>query len=257
MPLIGITNCRKLEDYRQSVLHVGGEVRVLDPSPDVDDALEGPRRRAADRRRRRRPGAVRRSATRDILTGRTRPRSVRDRARQTFAREGSFRCSRSAAAFRSSTSRAAARWCRTSRRRCRARCRTVSRYRRIRRWSSRTKCGSTKTRSSRTSCGSGLGHRRVRRQQPPSSGRPRPRARLHRIRDRPRRGHRSHRGSQGPLLPGRPVAPGKLLPHRRIPPALRRLRRRRRPHLTLDERREQSGRQHKNDDRFDVRRVRK
>ena len=33
MPLIGVTNCRKLEDYRQSVLHVGGEVRVLD----IDD----------------------------------------------------------------------------------------------------------------------------------------------------------------------------------------------------------------------------
>ena len=32
MPLIGITSCRKLEDYRQSVLHVGGEVRILEPS---------------------------------------------------------------------------------------------------------------------------------------------------------------------------------------------------------------------------------
>ena len=41
MPLIGVTNCRKLEDYRQSVLHVGGEVRVLDPSPDIPAALEG------------------------------------------------------------------------------------------------------------------------------------------------------------------------------------------------------------------------
>jgi putative glutamine amidotransferase len=41
MPLIGVTNCRKLEDYRQSVLHVGGEVRVLDPSADVTAALEG------------------------------------------------------------------------------------------------------------------------------------------------------------------------------------------------------------------------
>ena len=41
MPLIGITVCRKLEDYRQAVLHVGGEVRVLDPSMRVSDALEG------------------------------------------------------------------------------------------------------------------------------------------------------------------------------------------------------------------------
>ena len=35
MALIGVTNCRKLEDYKQSVLHVGGEVRVLDPSTDL------------------------------------------------------------------------------------------------------------------------------------------------------------------------------------------------------------------------------
>jgi len=41
MPLIGVTNCRKLEDYRQSVLHVGGEVRVLDPSTDIPASLEG------------------------------------------------------------------------------------------------------------------------------------------------------------------------------------------------------------------------
>ncbi len=41
MPLIGITACRKLEDYRQSVLHVGGEVRVLDPGTDITAALDG------------------------------------------------------------------------------------------------------------------------------------------------------------------------------------------------------------------------
>jgi len=41
MPLIGMTNCRKLEDYRQSVLHVGGEVRVLDPTADVTSAMAG------------------------------------------------------------------------------------------------------------------------------------------------------------------------------------------------------------------------
>ena len=41
MAVIGITNCRKLEDYRQSVLHVGGEVRVLDPTSDVDGAMKG------------------------------------------------------------------------------------------------------------------------------------------------------------------------------------------------------------------------
>ena len=41
MSLIGITACRKLEDYRQAMLHVGGEVRVLDPSMGTADALEG------------------------------------------------------------------------------------------------------------------------------------------------------------------------------------------------------------------------
>jgi gamma-glutamyl-gamma-aminobutyrate hydrolase PuuD len=41
MPLIGVTNCRKLEDYRQSVLHVGGEVRILDVSTDIPASLEG------------------------------------------------------------------------------------------------------------------------------------------------------------------------------------------------------------------------
>ena len=41
MPLIGITRCRKLEDYQQAVLHVGGEVRILEPSISVDEALAG------------------------------------------------------------------------------------------------------------------------------------------------------------------------------------------------------------------------
>lgn len=41
MPVIGITACRKLEDYRQSILHVGGEVRVLEPSASVQDVLSG------------------------------------------------------------------------------------------------------------------------------------------------------------------------------------------------------------------------
>jgi len=38
-PLIAISSCRKLEDYRQSILHTGGEVRVIDPSMSVADAL--------------------------------------------------------------------------------------------------------------------------------------------------------------------------------------------------------------------------
>ena len=41
MALIGITSCRKLEDYKQSVLHVGGDVRIVDPSMTVDHAIGG------------------------------------------------------------------------------------------------------------------------------------------------------------------------------------------------------------------------
>ena len=41
MALIGITACRKLEDYKQSILHVGGEVRIVDASMGVEDALNG------------------------------------------------------------------------------------------------------------------------------------------------------------------------------------------------------------------------
>jgi len=41
MPIIGITVCRKIEDYRQAVLHVGGEVRLLDPSMKVADVGGG------------------------------------------------------------------------------------------------------------------------------------------------------------------------------------------------------------------------
>src|SRR5581483_9913210 len=41
MALIAITACRKLEDYKQAVLHVGGDVRVVDASMAVAAALEG------------------------------------------------------------------------------------------------------------------------------------------------------------------------------------------------------------------------
>src|SRR5438034_11694795 len=41
MPVIGITHCRKLEDYRQSVLHVGGEVRILQSPATAEQALAG------------------------------------------------------------------------------------------------------------------------------------------------------------------------------------------------------------------------
>ncbi len=41
MATIGISPCRKLEDYRQAVLHVGGEPRVLDLSMPIEQALAG------------------------------------------------------------------------------------------------------------------------------------------------------------------------------------------------------------------------
>jgi len=41
MPLIAISSCRKIEDYRQSILHAGGEVRLIDPSMPVAEALAG------------------------------------------------------------------------------------------------------------------------------------------------------------------------------------------------------------------------
>jgi putative glutamine amidotransferase len=41
MPVIGVTHCRKLEDYRQAVLHVGGEVRIIEPSIGIEEALAG------------------------------------------------------------------------------------------------------------------------------------------------------------------------------------------------------------------------
>ena len=41
MALIAITSCRKLEDYRQSVLHVGGDVRIVDATTAIAKALGG------------------------------------------------------------------------------------------------------------------------------------------------------------------------------------------------------------------------
>jgi putative glutamine amidotransferase len=39
--VIGVTSCRKLEDYRQAILHVGGDPRIVDPSMTPAAALEG------------------------------------------------------------------------------------------------------------------------------------------------------------------------------------------------------------------------
>jgi putative glutamine amidotransferase len=41
MALIGITTCQKLEDYRQAILHVGGEIRIVDRTMAIEEALAG------------------------------------------------------------------------------------------------------------------------------------------------------------------------------------------------------------------------
>jgi putative glutamine amidotransferase len=39
MPEIAVTNCHKIEDYKQAVLHAGGEVRIVEQGMDVTEAL--------------------------------------------------------------------------------------------------------------------------------------------------------------------------------------------------------------------------
>ena len=41
MALISVTNCNKIEDYKQAVQHAGGEVRIVQHDMDVRDALKG------------------------------------------------------------------------------------------------------------------------------------------------------------------------------------------------------------------------
>jgi putative glutamine amidotransferase len=41
MTVVGITACRKLEDYRQSTIHAGADVRILEPSMSISEAVEG------------------------------------------------------------------------------------------------------------------------------------------------------------------------------------------------------------------------
>ncbi len=41
MAEIAVTNCAKLEDYKQAVIHAGGEVRVVEHGLDVTEALRG------------------------------------------------------------------------------------------------------------------------------------------------------------------------------------------------------------------------
>ena len=192
MPLIGVTNCRKIEDYRQSVLHVGGEVRLLEPTAELPSALQG-------------LDGVLLTGGGDVSPARygEAPHPTFDEAEPgrdefelalvSLARDGGSRSWPSAAACRCSTSRAAARSCRTSRRRCRARCRTSSSSSapglRIRaRGLDRQGHDALQTHARAVER-----HRRVRGQQPSSSGHPPAGARAHRVGHGARRGHRSDR----------------------------------------------------------------
>ena len=78
MPLIAIAHGEKLEDYRQAILHVGGEVRLVDGSARRGRGARRSRRPPADRRRRRRACAIRRGAGAGARHRRCRPRRVRN-----------------------------------------------------------------------------------------------------------------------------------------------------------------------------------
>ncbi|MGE0448663.1 MAG: gamma-glutamyl-gamma-aminobutyrate hydrolase family protein [Vicinamibacterales bacterium] len=41
MPLIALTACPKIEDYRQAIQHAGGDIRIVDHTMRVEDALDG------------------------------------------------------------------------------------------------------------------------------------------------------------------------------------------------------------------------
>jgi putative glutamine amidotransferase len=41
MAVIGITSCRKIEDYRQAILHARGEPRIIDASMAIEQAIAG------------------------------------------------------------------------------------------------------------------------------------------------------------------------------------------------------------------------
>ena len=41
MPEIAVTNCHKIEDYKQAVLHAGGGVRIVEQGMEVAEALRG------------------------------------------------------------------------------------------------------------------------------------------------------------------------------------------------------------------------
>ena len=85
MAMIGITTCRKLEDYRQAILHVGAEVRILDSSMGVDDALTGVDGLLLTGGEDVSPDQVRGSAARDDRRRGSRTRQFRNRAGQRCA----------------------------------------------------------------------------------------------------------------------------------------------------------------------------
>ena len=83
---IGVTRCSRLDDYVASVEQSGARRARARSQREPACARRRARRRAAHRRRRRRSGALRRGAAPDGRGRRARPRRVRDRPRA--ARDG-------------------------------------------------------------------------------------------------------------------------------------------------------------------------
>ena len=199
MALIGITPCRKLEDYRQSILHVGGEVA---------------RARSVRRRCRRRSTASTACCSPAATTSRRRGTARRRIRRSTQAEPGrdEFEIALVALARRADlpdprdlprragAERRVRRHARAGHpvagaRRARAQPRRSRRTRRIELahevWIDKDSLLARLMRER-------LERRRlVRREQPPSSGGQAAGARLHRVGDGARRRHRSDRGSRG------------------------------------------------------------
>ena len=224
MPLLGLTACPKIEDYRQAVLHVGGEVHL------VDHSMTPCTRRST------RIDGLLLTGGEDVAPSRygeaTHPSVVDvDAARDEFeiALVGEAR-RRNLPIF--------------------AICRGIQVL--------NVACGGTLVQDIPSEVPGALEHRwtvpphkpydlahevwvdkdtllaRLMRErlsdtdaceveQPPSPGGQAGRGRVPRLGHRARRRHRGDRRSSRALLPRRPVAPGKLLAHRRVPAALRRL----------------------------------
>ena len=225
MAVIGITASRKLEDYRQAILHVGGEPRVLEAATPVKDALQG--------------------LDGLLLTG-------GDDVTPARYGEAAHATVHEAEPGRDDFELALVTAARAQKLPIFAICRGIQVL--------NVACGGTLLQDIPSQVTGALAHslpvppnqsyslaheiwidkdsllarlmrdrtggRHLRGQQPASSGGQGRRARVQRLRHRTRRRRRGDRGSRGQVLPRRSVASGKFLADWRIPAALRRISRR-------------------------------